>query len=237
VATVQPDNLVKLTMQFDLNNGSAVVDHAQFGVWGQFRNSGNPSDWNAALDDLCEFALAKWIDQVPTGLFSPAAHLNGAVAGHYDNLGRLVHERKKAVASTSDWVGGGTQSLPWQCTPCVSLYTYPRGDFVVHGKSRRGRIYLPPAAAGILGDAHSAMVTTGNCDNILNYVGGFFDELIAQTYSTTPSSWQPGVLSVVQNEFNILTQLSMDTKLDTQRRREKQLPATVRSVAWPLAGA
>jgi hypothetical protein len=229
----QPADLVKVTMQFDLNDGTAVVDHAQFGVWGAITASGLPSDWNAALDDLCNGALTGWVADVPETLFSPASVLNGAVAGHYDTSGHLVHERKIAATGGTEWTGSASQSMPWAVTPCVSLYTYTRGDFIANGKSRRGRIYLPPVGTNIMGNTTSAQMSQTNVDNILGYVAAFLSDLEAVDLTSTASSFKPGVLSVALNQFNQLSHLSMDRKLDTQRRREKQQTTVITTQAWP----
>jgi hypothetical protein len=92
---------------------------------------------------------------------------------------------------------------------------------------------MPPVSASIMGNADSAQMGQTDVDNLLGYISAFFVDLVGHTYPGTPSSFHPGVLSPFLNEFNEVLQLSMDRKLDTQRRREKQQTTVITSIDYP----
>jgi hypothetical protein len=71
--------------------------------------------------------------------------------------------------------------------------------------------------------------------NALSYLNDFRDWLravFALVIFGSDVIWQPGVLSRTAGNWNILTDLAVDTKIDTQRRREKSQSAVRQSVAW-----
>jgi hypothetical protein len=227
----QPPNLIKLTTQFDLYGGSGdIEDHAEFGIWGQVVD-GPPSPWDPFLEDLATFAAGQWVAVVDDARYSPATHLAGVVAGAYDGSGNLVAEQKFFNAPT-DWVGGADQSMPWAVSAVISLYTYQRGTFVVQGKSKRGRIYLPPLGTSVMGNTFTGEMGVGNATALRDDVGTWLADIVGHTGPGT-FSFHPGVLSTTHNYFNQLAYLSVDTKLDTQRRRERQQLATISTVPWP----
>lgn len=227
----QPAGLAKLTMLFDLGNAGVVMDHAQFGIWGD-GPFGEAASLDDTLQDIADFAKSQWITGVPKTLFSPAVTLNGALVGLYDSAGRLTHE-KKSVALSTDWKGSATQTLPWAVTPCVSLYTYQRGQFTLDGRTKRGRIYLPPVGVPAMGNSTLGTMGQTTVDNLLSYIGDWLTAILGHTPVGEPNSFHPGVLSTAKGYFNELAYLSMDDKLDTQRRRERQQPATITTVPWP----
>lgn len=227
----QPANLVKLTMQFDLWGASgSPEDLAEFSVWGDTDPAPPPSP-DTWLDDLADFATSEWVTSFPKTRFSPAVHLNRAIAGIYGSDGKLDFERAVAVAPT-DWVGAADDSLPWSNGMVISLYTYTRGNFVANGKSRRGRIYLPPFGTSILNAGPSGELSIGDITTIRDAFGDWLTALAGHS-GPGGGSFHAGVLSKTLNQFNELAQLSVDNKMDTQRRREKQQAATISSVDWP----
>lgn len=227
----QPDNCVKLTMQFDLVTAAdEVQDHAEFRLWSDPPNTGGGVT-NAWLSDLAEFACTSWDSVISPTHYSPATVLNGAIAGQYDTTGKLSLEQKYAVPS-SPWSGTASQSLPWSISAAISLYTYPRGEFVINGKSKRGRIYLPPLGDNIMGNTNTAEMSAATAQGLRDDIATWLTGLVGHS---GPGGWSfhPGVLSTTYNYFNELAYLSVDTKLDTQRRREKQQETTIYTVAWP----
>lgn len=227
----QPADMVKMTVEFDLQNGSDVVlDHAQFRIW-----SDAPvpvSDWDAWLQDVANFARDHWISGMPKTPFSPAVVLNRVVCGRYDTSGHVVNE-KAAAASPTDWIGSGAKSLPWQVSLAISLYAYERGTFVLQGKSKRGRIYLPPLADSQIGDSTTGEMTLTAAETLRDAIGTWLTAIVGHTPTGGSTSFHPVVLSTTHNYSNEVAFLSVDTKLDTQRRREKQLTSVIGTVAWP----
>lgn len=223
--------MVKMTVQFDLQNGSDVVlDQAEFRIWS---DAPTPvSDWDAWLTDVAEFARDHWISGVSKTHFSPAVVLNRVICGRYDTAGHTVNE-KVATASPTDWIGSAAKSLPWQVSAVISLYTYERGTFVTDGKRKRGRIYLPPLGDSIIGDSTTGEMLLATAQALRDDVGTWLTAIVGHTPAGGSTSFHPVVLSLAGDFSNELSFLSVDTKLDTQRRREKQLTAIVDTVAWP----
>jgi len=227
----QPDNCVKLTMQFDLvDGGGAVQDHAEFRIWSDPPHTGGTVS-DAWLLDAADFAATSWDSVVSPTHYSPAVVLSGAVMGQYNTAGLLTAEQKFVVGA-SPWQGTASQSLPWSISAVIGLYTYPRGSFVVQGKSKRGRIYLPPLGTNIMGNSVTALMSATTAQGLRDDIGTWLTGLVGHS-GPGGYSFHPGVLSVTHNYFNELGQLSVDTKLDTQRRREKQQQAVIYNVDWP----
>lgn len=227
----QPANLVKLTMQFDLYGASGTPeDLAEFSVWGD-TDPAPPADPDAWLLDLATFACNQWITGVPKTRFSPGVHLHRTLAGIYNTLDILTFEQA-FVATDGDWSGAADNSLPWSNSIAISLYTYPRGSFVTQGRSKRGRIYLPPVAPTILFGGPSGEISIGEVNTLRDAVGDWLTAIVGHS-GPGGGSFHPGVLSKTHNYFNELGFLSVDNKMDTQRRREKQQTATISTVAWP----
>jgi hypothetical protein len=227
----QPNNLVKVTVQFDLTDASSVVeDHAEIGIWGQLPDW-DGSNADAVLEALATYAAGQWVADISPTRYSPAVVLNGVVAGSYNTAGNLTAEQK-FTNSPSDWVGAASQSMPWAVSPVVSLYTYQRGTFVLQGKSKRGRVYLPPVGTTAMGNAVSGEMSVTNAEDFRDDIATWLAAIVGHSLPGG-FAFHPGVLSKTHNYFNQLAYLSVDTKLDTQRRRERQQLATISTVPWP----
>jgi len=117
------------------------------------------------------------------------------------------------AASVTGGTGTGTDELPLQCATVASL----RSDF--SGRSRRGRMYLP-MTAGLLGVDHQ--FTNVAAQAIADDTAAFLSAVnaIPRTFNVVVLS-QLGTGSVVP-----VTEIVVDTRVDTQRRRAQDQAVT-----------
>jgi len=226
----QPDNMIKMTMVFGLQDGTdTILDQAEFRIW-----SDDPTgitDYDAWLLDAATYAGEQWVSVIPKTPFSPAVVFQKCIMGHYDTSGHLVHEQAY-VAGSTDWIGSGAKTLPWQIALCISLYAYERGTFTLNGRRKRGRIYLPPLADSMVHDSTTGEMQLSDATGLRDDVGTWLSNIVGHS-GPGGGSFHPVVLSLAGDFSNEVGWLSVDTKLDTQRRREKQLTTTVDTVEWP----
>jgi len=228
----QPANLVKLDMVFTLGDDAGVEDSAEFGVWGQFNfTPASSADWDTALGELAQFSADTFSSVVPTTHFSSGAGLLHARAARCDAAGHTLNEAIKTPADP--WTGSGSSnSLPWAVSLVVSLYTYTPGTFIAFAGRRRGRVYLPPLNAAILTDGKSGEISITLAQTLRDNFKTWLLGVKAHALAESEQVWTPGVLSTTGNMWNAVTDLRVDNKLDTQRRRERQQPAVVSSTAF-----
>lgn len=229
----QPADMVYLLMQFDLSSSAGVVDHAEFGVYGSLSWSpASDADWDAAMTALAGAARSNWASGFPKPNFSPGVTLAAAKATRQNTSGHALNVGQDA-SSGGSWQGSGSQSLPWEVALCVSLYGYPRGNFVSNARSKRGRIYLPPLASAILINSLTGEISITDAENLRDAVGTWLSAVATTDLGASMHRWEPQILSKTHSLVSEIVQLSVDNKLDSQRRRQKQLPAVINSVNWP----
>ena len=129
--------------------------------------------------------------------------------------------REQRYVPPTPWVGTSTQpSLPWETSLCVSLYCYPRGTFQPNARRRRGRFYLPPMSSAVLASNNSGFVA----DNVAHGV-------LSQMHDFCRDAWQSylgvdeahlGVFSRADSTVYPVVQISLDAKIDSQRRRQNR---------------
>jgi hypothetical protein len=226
-----PVNNAKVTMVFDLKGPSAVNDEAQFGAWGIWSTppaAGSATD--AALLLLAEKARDHWVADVDKSSYSSAVELKTVIATQYNASGHTLNEQR-AVTTSGDWVGAQTRSLPWECSMVVSLYSYTPGTFIPNARRRRGRCYLPPIGAGILANNSSGQLADADA---LAFGQEFHDWLHAVSDEDLGSGlhWDPVVMSQMDAHGYLLTDIVVDGKIDSQRRREKQQPSVRQTISY-----
>ncbi len=203
----QPADLVKVVTVFDLvNDDTSVAEIAEFAMWGKFATTPTGEAlWNSTLQELAQLAVNKWSADIdPT---------------HYSHGAKL-------------WQGDATaHSLPWSSSLVISLYTYTPGSFIAHAGRRRGRVYPPPPNVTVLETTNQGTIHADTALAILNDFKGWLNDFQGVTLTPDENVWVLGVLSKVGNQWNHVTDLAIDTKIDTQRRREKSQQATRQSVA------
>jgi hypothetical protein len=213
-----PANNAKITMTFALSTPAGAEDEAEVGLWGFFQ-AGAPADYDATLLGLAEAARDKWVADIPKSDFSQAAELKTVSAIHYDATGHTANEQR-AVTTTGDWIGSQIRGLPWETSLVISLYTYTPGTFIANARRRRGRCYLPPLGASVLANNGSGFLPDADALNILTAFEAFLTDVRGVALAGGVN-WAPGVFSREDGAIRVLTDLGVDGKIDSQRRRQK----------------
>lgn len=229
----QPADLVKIVTVFDLlNDDTSVAEVAEFGMWGQLAGGDlGPAEWDPWLQDLAQLAVDKWSADISPGFYSHGAKLKQCRAIRADAAGHTVNEQ--VATPGTPWSGDATHnSLPWASTLVVSLYTYTPGSFIAHAGRRRGRVYPPPLNVSIITSTNQGTVSSADALSYLNDFKGWLSDVSGAPVGSSVTTWILGVLSVTGDMWNHVTDLAVDTKIDTQRRREKSQPAVRQSVSF-----
>lgn len=121
----------------------------------------------------------------------------------------------------SPWTGSSDQVMPSEVALCFSAYT---GD---PGPSGRGRFYWPVPGASLATSTGGFDISTATTllTDYSTFVAAVaahsFDDEHSGTYGLYPSlaSWEKGTNHAV-------TTLKVDTRFDSQRRRENKLPVS-----------
>jgi hypothetical protein len=237
---VQPDNLVKLDTVFTLGTSAGVQDSAEFGIWWALSwTPASSAAWDAALAELAQYSADQWSTLVANTLFSNAAGLLHCRAARCNTTGHTVNEQIKTPATP--WTGTpSAHSLPWATTLAVSLYAYEPGTFTSNARNKRGRIYLPPLNTDTMSDTKSGEIALASAQSLRDQVKAWLSAIATHDLASSMDRAEPGVLSTQRKLepgypglFSPISWLAVDTKLDTQRRRERQQLATRSSVAFP----
>lgn len=223
-----PADLIVCTLRFDLLEGETPVGIAEITDW---IAPADTVDWDTNCEIAAEAQANSWSLHVDPTTYSLAVRLRDSTAIHPAADGSTLN--KKVAPPSDPW--RGTQagdSLPWETSLVVSLYTYPMGTFVPNGRQRRGRNYMPPMAAGVLDTAGTGgFVSTALRDHVLGDFHSFLDGF--RNVSPGVPYGVPVVVSRVSSTAHPIVSLACDVKLDSQRRRErKEVPPKV-AVAFP----
>lgn len=236
----QPDNLVELSQVFTLGTSSGVEDSAEFSVWGQLNfTPATSTDWDTALGNLAQFAADTWSSDVSTTPYSNGAGLLHTRAARCNTSGHTVNEAIKTPADP--WTGNsGSNSLPWEVSCCVSLYTYEPGTFIANAANRRGRVYLPPLNVSVFINTKSGEPSITDVESLRDEFAAWLSAVQGHAIAESEQVWSAGVRSTSRKsnpsyagEWHPVTHLRVDNKLDAQRRRERQQSAVVSVVAFP----
>jgi len=224
-------NLIRVSWLFDLQVSGEVQDHAQFDI--HFFSDTIPPTTPGKQDQLDVLAQAgadHWSSDVSHTPFSHAAIENSVKAAWLDSSGHTIAESVKAPAT--GWQGNNAyESLPWSSTLVVSLYAYQRGTFTTEARNKRGRIYLPPLNRFLFSNTDSGQPGLGDCEDIRDHVGTMLSAM-ASTDLGSGAMAGPVIYSTVKDYYSNLSYLSVDNKVDTQRRRERQQSSSISTVAW-----
>lgn len=229
----QPADLVKLVTVFDLvNDDTSVAEVAEFAIWGQFSVAPTSSaEWDTALGLLATAAERAWSADIDPTFYSHGAKLKQCRAIRADAAGHTVNEQ--VAGAETPWQGNAAaHSLPWANSLVISLYTYTPGSFIAHAGRRRGRVYPPPLNVSIISATNQGTVSSTDALTYLNDWKGWLAACGALLDTPVGNAWVPGVLSRVGNMWNHVTDLAVDTKIDTQRRRERSQQAVRQSVTF-----
>jgi hypothetical protein len=229
---MQPADMVYVRWRFNLADDASVnVEQADIGVYGALDFT--PADsaaWDTVLAAIAAGARSAWSTSMAKTNYTFALSLDTVAATRQGTDGKTLNEQVDASAGGS-WIGSGSGSaLPWENSLVIGLYAYQRGTFVTQAKSKRGRVYLPGLDSSLLAGTKSGLVSNTKAAAMRDQFG-----LVLSATRDSPGSthhWVPEVLSKTYNFTHQITWLSVDNKVDTQRRRAKNLGATIQTVAF-----
>jgi len=222
-----PTDLVELTWVFTLSRAGAAEDVAEFSI-NCHRDSVEPDD--AGLLKLCLGADHAWAGHMPTSHWCDNVRLSHVRGRMFMANGHTLREQQ--FVDDLDWHGQATDpALPWETSLALSLYTYPRGSFTANARRKRGRIYLPPMAALVLDSSNSGYFSNANIATLLGELKTFMSHVGEDDLGVKVVD--PGVYSRVDSTVRDVVQLSIDAKIDSQRRRQNRETAGHIEVSFP----
>lgn len=211
-------NAIQLTWTFDLYQGTVQQDIAEFSLWFHYGPGGSAPQ--SDLDFLAQNGADAWSANVSSSNYATNVKLFTCTARIYDVAGKTLAE-SVAIPATA-WAGSASAgALPWETSLCVSLYTYEPGTFIVNGRRRRGRYYLPPMSVAVMEAGTSGFVQNAMITGLLAEQKAFYGHLYAGAFPGTLVVI-PVVYSRKDEDLYITQYLVMDAKLDSQRRRENR---------------
>lgn len=210
-----PTNRWMTTWHFELNRSGTVEEEANFSL--HFGGTSyEPED--SSLDDLAEGAYKAWKSNMGTSDWTNAVYLYYCRTYKFNAAGKVTAQGQ--FADPTPWHGTGTgASLPWETSLALSLYSYERGSFVQNPRRRRGRIYLPPMASSVLDTSNSGYYADSQLDDLLGELHSFM--LDAGDSAAGVPLAPPVVFSRVGEALYPISDLYIDAKFDSQRRRER----------------
>jgi hypothetical protein len=196
------------------------------------RYAGSESE-PTVTSQLCHHVSSKW--NTPFGplkpMFGPSVKLVKLDTYSIDAAGHAL-TKATALFDGSDqptWQGTDTgSSLPWENSLVVSLNANTSA-FDPHAARKRGRFYLPPPASQILSTGGTGLVIPAKID-LLQVAAQAWLEAINDIPSGLAGQCRVVVASKAASANYDVRTVSMDSRMDAQRRREnRQSGAYVKS--------
>lgn len=213
---------------FSLTRVGTKEDIAVFSLWQ--KPLGGAVYTDSQLAEAAHGGYNAWNTNVDPGKYSAAVTLESVTCTSYDASGKTLFEQNY-VAGTP-WQGASSgKALPWEVSLAVSLYTYPRGTFVQNGRRKRGRYYLPVQTSNQLANNDSgyyddSLIAGQLLEQVSFLSDSQQDSLGVQIADLAVFSRMDGVLRPV-------TDVYIDAKFDSQRRRENREVAGVLHQSMP----
>lgn len=177
-----------------------------------------PSDEAATQSQADAFASDFSTKLADTGapksfLATGGAYQTVTTYSYLDTSGRATFGAEAAITGGA---GAATQALPDQCALVITLLTG------YSGRRNRGRIYMPLSATTVT----AGQVSSTNVDNIATW---WKDLLVA--WNGHIGTQKCVVLSQTRGDGKEITEVVVDSKIDTQRRRaDKVIPTYSKSL-------
>jgi len=212
---------------FGLNREGSAEDIAVFGLWGS--NIGDAEYGDEQLAAIAHGAYDAWANHASPDYWTTAVTLDSTLAVAYLANGHTLFEQNYVPDTV--WQGDvSTASMPWETSLAVSLYTYPRGTFVTNGRRKRGRYYLPPVAAINLDPSNSGYFKNSTLPAFFADQVSFLNDF-GKDHEGAPHV-NLGVYSRKDDDCRDVTDLYIDAKFDSQRRRQNREVAGVLHTAY-----
>lgn len=217
------NTLVYVRYRFDLGGGPEI---AVCGFHARYMGSATES---GLADGIASWGWRGFQGQMAAraARFSSGVRL-AEVACYILDPADKYHATDKGVAleSTGEtgWAGTAAYSLPWEAAPCVTLYGYTPGTYVKNHRRRTGRMYLPPPATGVIA-ATTGEMSNAAVDDLVSGVHAWIE-----AFNDIPTGLDSQVHAVVLSKMDValydVAHVKMDSRIDAQRRRERQQPIT-----------
>lgn len=216
-----PNNWVVEGVQEEREEPGLGTVYTQFSVAGSAGAQFAPDDY---LQDYAVPAAKAFIGFA--GRFSNQVSFTEARMYAIGDNGRVVQSvlgpARAGVYLNPAQAGQVTGSpLPPQNTVAASLRTQRAG------RRGRGRIYLPYLSNSSLNSSGGIGSTV--VDSLRNGVDNLLEELATNTNQTTNWSVRPIVTGSPWQSYGIITQVEVGDRIDTQRRRRRQIKETYSS--------
>lgn len=229
-----PENMAYVRFDFNWRDS---VEIQTFGLWGIVSNEGvGPfGNWQEIVEALAQRGVEAWFDNFPKTDFSRGVQAQRVVCYHYrQDHKEVLHRAEAAFADEWAWQASTGSSLPPQDTIVASLYAYDPAGYAPQRARKRGRIYLPTPAQGVVDG--SGQMTLGGAGGWAGYVKAFLNDMTAELEDTgggtlVDTRWRPYVTSVAGQMATQVSHVRVGTVIDTQRRRRSQLPETYADLA------
>nr|CRY97216.1 hypothetical protein [uncultured prokaryote] len=226
-----PTDVVRVRLRATLREGATPTEEAQFGFWGQLAQSGGTGfSWGDVVQLWAEGIRDRWNEHVAYKAgWTDGVAMDSVKVDHLrDTDGSILDQGVATFTGDDAWVGTSSVSLPWETALAVSLFGYDRGVFATDKGRKRGRFYLPPMATGVLEDRGGEISTT-----VLPYIndqmGAFLNDVQGMSIGdVTDAHFNLGIVSrgtpqkPLTPTFYPVTNIYVDSKIDSQRRRERQ---------------
>jgi hypothetical protein len=158
------------------------------------------------------------------------ASLSGIASAltNFTNVEYSLYEgASRAAKAVSVWTpgtpfsGGGGVSMPPECAICVTMQTADPGG------SGRGRSYFPHLGGTL--DGTTGGLTLTNAQAVATAYGILLADIAAHDFDAElpgPTTYNlvPSLASFLKGTNHPLTKVGVDTRVDSQRRREHKLP-------------
>lgn len=212
-----PADAYQLTWNFPLTRVATQEDIAEFSLW--FAGVGGAEYGDEQLASAAQGGYNAWVNNMSAGHWCNNVLLDSVTATNYLTTGHILHQQN--YVGDGSWVGEHPgPAMPWETALAVSLYTYPRGTFVTHGRRKRGRYYMPPMAAGVLDGSNSGYYSDSALAALLAECKAFLEDAGQDKLGATIGTLS--VFSRVDSELRPVSQVTLDAKFDSQRRRENR---------------
>lgn len=223
-----PLDLYVLTFEFSLNRVGTNEDIALFDL--SFSGVDGAEYNDTELASAAQGGINSWIANSTKTYWTTNVQFSFVTATNYLANGHINHQQRVPVGAT--WVGtSDPPALPWETSLAVSLYTYPRGTFVSNGRRKRGRFYLPPMASSALDPSNSGYLHDSSVGPLLSDMHDFL--AAAGESGVGVPVGVLGVYSRVDGVVRDVSELSLDAKFDSQRRRQNRESAGYDVVDFP----
>lgn len=221
-----PQNMAYVRWDFNWRDSSEIQS---FGIWGVVSNEGAPvfADWQPLVEAIALQGVEAWIANFPKTDFSRGVQGNRVVCYHYrQDHKEVLHRAEAGFSGDNAWQSTTGASLPPQNALVASLYAYDPAGYAPQRARKRGRIYLPTPAQGVVDG--SGQMTLGGAGGWAGYVKDFLNDMTAELGTLGGGAlndmrWRPYVSSVAGEMATQVSHVRVGTVVDTQRRRRAQL--------------